>query len=146
MAFDDHSQVLHWLPAEDRWEAISWDDWLQFRELKHPFMPLPEISGGIHYFIVCIHDDSTPINLIPHKYLIDPDGHIGSDNFAGLTAEERDDYNRIMMLPKYGPGDEDRLKEIRGKMGEIGNIYFPPTESFFALILGLSQKAPGTTV
>jgi hypothetical protein len=84
MAFEYPSQVLHWRPAEDRREPVSWDDWLQFRELKQPFIPLPGVKGGIHYFVVYIHDDSTPINLVPHKYLIDADGLLCRR--SGLTS------------------------------------------------------------
>jgi hypothetical protein len=67
---------------------------MAFRALQAPAGGLPGVSGGIHYFIVCIHDDRVPINPIPHKYLIEPDGTIGHNNFAGLTRQERDDYGR----------------------------------------------------
>ena len=47
---------------------------MAFRALQAPAVGLPGVSGGIHYFIVCIHDDRVPINPIPHKYLIEPTG------------------------------------------------------------------------
>ena len=137
MAFEDGQQVLHWLPGEDRWELIAWDPWMAFRAIMEPFMPLPGVSSGIHHFIVCIHDDGAPVNLIAHKYLIEPDGRIGADNFAGLTRDEREDLNRLMIVREYGPGDEERLNEIRGKMG---NVHYPPPESFYALVRVLPKS------
>jgi hypothetical protein len=133
--FEEGQQALHWLSAEDRWELISWDAWSAFRAIT-PFASLPDVVGGIHYFIVCIHDDGVPINLIPHKYIIEPDGRIGSDNFAGLTRTERDDYSRILLVREYGPGDEERLNEIRGKMGTVN---YPPPGSFYPLVRALPR-------
>jgi hypothetical protein len=103
MADEDHMRILHWKPEADRWEDIPYDKWMAFRGLGTPFVPLSGVTGGIHYFIVSIHDDGVAVNLIPHKYLIEPDGQIGRDNFAGLTRQEREDYQRIMVVPRYGP-------------------------------------------
>jgi hypothetical protein len=72
-----------------------------------PFEPLRGVRGGIHYFIVAICDeDGTPLNLIDHKYLIEKDGRVARDNFAGLTKDERADYDRILM--KQHGTDADR--------------------------------------
>jgi len=137
MSTADHMHVLHWLPIEDRWETISWDAWGAFRGILAPAVGLSGISGGVHYFIVCVHDDGVPVNLIPHKYMIDPDGRIGADNFAGLTKAERDDYNRIMLAREYAPGEEDRLNAIRQKMG---HVYYPPRGSHSALLRALPKR------
>ena len=139
MIFENPMQVLHWLPEEDRWEFIGWDDWVAF--VWPPQVCLPGISGGIHYFIVCIHDDDVPLNLIPHKYIIDPDGRIGADTFAGLTRTEREDYRRLMFARERGPSDMALLHEIRRKMR---NINFPPRASIEALRRAL-PKAPKIT-
>jgi hypothetical protein len=142
MHFEGDTQVLHWLPNEDRWEPIMWDAWMKFRGLMEPAVGLPGISDGIHYFIVCVHDNDVPLNIIPHKYLTEPDGRIGPDNFAGLTRGERDDYSRLMLARKYGPGDENRLDEIRGK---TGRVYRPPKESVTALMRVLPKTPrPGS--
>jgi hypothetical protein len=136
--FEDGHQVLHWLPAEVRWELISWDAWSKFRAISIPHEPLPGVTGGIHHFIVCIHDDGAAVNLIPHKYLIEPSGKIGPDNFAGLTRKEREDYDRLMLVRQYGPGDHERLNEIREKMGKVN---YPPPESREALQRVLPKAA-----
>jgi hypothetical protein len=112
---------------------------MAFRALQAPAVGLPGVSGGIHYFIVCIHDDRVPINPIPHKYLIEPDGTIGHNNFAGLTRQERDDYGRLMIARKEGPGDRDRLNEIPRKMGKV---YYPPKDSIYALMCVLPKSPP----
>jgi hypothetical protein len=138
MQFEGDMQVLHWLSDEDRREMISWKAWTALRRLMEPPAGLPGISGGIHYFLVCVHDNNVPVNLIPHKYLVEPDGRIGVDNFAGLTRKERADYSRIMVASKYGPGDENRLNEIHRNMSKV---YFPPKESVASLMRALPQAA-----
>jgi hypothetical protein len=140
MAHEDHVRVLHWLPDEDRWEVIPWNDWIAFCELGATFRTIPSVGGGIHYFIVLIHDDDLPINLIPHKYLIDLDGRIGRDNFGDLTRQEREDYDRLMIARELGPRDEERLDEIRKK---LGNVQLPPEESLDALKRTLGREPKG---
>jgi hypothetical protein len=114
MTFESPMQVLHWLPEEDRWELIGWANWVAF--VWPPQACLPGVPAGIHYFIVCIHHDGAPLNLILHKYLIDPDGRIGADNFAGLSRTERDDYRRLMLLREPRSSDMAQLHELRQKM------------------------------
>jgi hypothetical protein len=117
MADEDHMRALHWLPESDRWEDIPWDQWLKFREWVGAGEPLPGIRAGIHYFVVCIHDDGVAVNVIPQKYMIDPDGKIGRDNFAGLTRQEREDYQRLVVKREYDPGDQECIDAIHAKMG-----------------------------
>jgi hypothetical protein len=131
MAFEDGVTVLHWLPSEDRWEIIAWEDWSAFRAIDKPHKALPGVNGGIHFFIVRVHEGDETFNLIPHKYLIDPDGRIGHDNFGGLTRQEREDYSRLMVKIEYEQGDQERIDEIRDKMGR--DVYLPPRESLAAL-------------
>jgi hypothetical protein len=133
--------ALHWLPHENRWETISWDAWGAFREIAQPFAPLPGVSGGIHYFVTGVHGHGATINIITHKYLIQPDGLIGRDNFAGLTREERADFSRLMMAMEEGPGDAERLQELREKM----DVDDPPSVSYDALVRALpGLPAPGS--
>jgi hypothetical protein len=126
----DNPHVLHWLPEEDRWELIGWEDWTAFRGIMAPSIGLPGIAGGIHYFIVCVHDDGTLVNLLPHKYVIELDGRIGPHNFPGLTREERLTYSQIMLARESNPKDKARLDEIRSKMWDV---FLPPPESIPAL-------------
>jgi len=109
----------------------------RLRELFVPFRPLSGVGGGVHYFVVCIVDDRQTVNIIPHKYLVEPNGKIGRDNFYGWNREEREDYNRLMLAGEFKPGDEARLQAIRAK-GE--NAMDPPRESLYALA-ALSQLA-----
>ena len=85
MDFEKQMLILHWLPQEDRWEAITWDAWSAFRGSLTPSIGLPGVLGGIHHFAVVVLDGTEPVNIIPHKYLIEPDGRIGRTNFGGLT-------------------------------------------------------------
>jgi hypothetical protein len=131
--FGDKLFALHWVPSEDRWETITWATWMTFRGLSAEFVPLPNVRGGVHHFVVCAHDSRVPLNLIPHKYLIDPDGRIGNDNFAGLTREERTEYQRLMIAMEHAPGDQEQIEAIRAKM----DISDPPPDSYDALVRAL---------
>ena len=137
MSDQDHMRVLHWLPESDSWEDIRWDKWMKFRAWENA-EPLPGIRGGIHHFVVCIHDDGVAVNVIPQKYMIDPDGKIGRDNFAGLTRQEREDYQRLVVKREYDPGDQECIDAIHAKMGSANNA---PKQSMAAL-KRLFPKAP----
>ena len=72
-------QVLHWRGGE--WHRIVWQDWMSFRGLTVPFVPLPYVTAGEHYFAICIVEDGRLHNIVPHRHLIDCDGRIANDNF-----------------------------------------------------------------
>src|SRR5215472_8648132 len=132
---DEHStHALHWLPDENRWAGIDWDDFLAFRELSGPIRPLPGVAGGVHYFVVCICGEGQTFNIIPHKYLVEPNGKIGSDNFYGWNREEREDFNRLMVAREFKPGEEKRLRAIQEKGGSAMD---PPHESLYQLVRAL---------
>jgi hypothetical protein len=133
----DGQQVLHWLPDEDRWEFIIWSDFLNFRGMGEKAAALPGVSGGIHYFLVCIHDDGAPANLIAHKYLVQPDGSLGPDLFSGFTKEERADYGRLMVQLKMTPEEQQRVRSLQEKAGKV---HYPPNESIYALMRALPKR------
>jgi hypothetical protein len=60
--------ALHWKSETNRWEEIGWDEFLAFRELCVPFKPLPDVTSGIHHFVVCVCGEGQTHNIIPHKY------------------------------------------------------------------------------
>jgi hypothetical protein len=125
---DEHGmRALHWLPEQDLWAEIDWNDFLAFRAFYVPFKRLPGVAAGVHYFVVCVCADEQTYNIIPHKYLVDPDGKISRDNFYGWNPEERDDYNRLMLVMKFGPGEAERLDRIRQK--GAGAMDLPPNRS-----------------
>jgi hypothetical protein len=127
-------RVLRWVPEDNRWVEDDWDRFIAFREFMVPFAPLPSVAGGIYHFAVCVCDDEQVFNIIPHKYLVEPDGKIGADNFYGWTREERDDYSRLMVASKEKPGDRERLDAIRDK---TGSAMYPPRESLYPLVRAL---------
>jgi hypothetical protein len=131
---DDSTRVLHWLPEEDRWVEIDWDDFAAFREFLTPFRPLPGVAGGVHYFVVCICGDGQTYNIIPHKYLVEPNGKIGRDNFYGWNREEREDFNRLMLAREFKADEEARLRAIQEKGGPA---MYPPRESLYPLVRAL---------
>jgi hypothetical protein len=156
MAFDESGlQVLHWLSDEDRWEPIAWDDWLAFlgdwmpsvgpsgiSMSVLPSIGLTGILGGIHYFVVCIHDRGAVVNIIPHKYLVEFDGQVEADNFVGFSRDDREDYRRVMSAKGASPADAARLTELRNK--KIG-AHDPPQSSLTALRRALPKPPkPGT--
>lgn len=132
---DLDSIVLHWLPEENRWKTISWDLWVAFRGIFQEQVTLPNVGGGIHHFAVCVlDDDETVVNAILHKYLVEPNGSIGRDNFAGFTKEDREEDIRLTRLREFGPGDRERLDELHNKME---GAYAPPLDSIIALVRAL---------
>jgi len=78
----------------DRWEDVRWDDWMAFRELEGIVRFRRE--RGIHHLPWDLHDDGVTVTDHPAKDLIEPDGRIGRANCAGLTREERADYDVLM--------------------------------------------------
>lgn len=130
ISFEPGIQVLHWSPEAECWKLVSWSAWTAFRNLFEPFTPLPGASSGIHWFIVCIHDDGLPVNLIPHKYLVERDGKIGADNFYGWNREDRADYDRLVVARTLTDADQRRLCEIQYRAGDA---MYPPLESLSAL-------------
>lgn len=127
ISFEPETQVLHWLPAEARWDLIPWSAWMSFRAIFDPFKPLPGITSGVHCFIVCIHGDDYVFNLIPHKYLIEPDGQIGPSNFMGWNKEDRADYERLMVRPTLTRTEEVRVREIQYRTSD--SMYPPPNSA-----------------
>ena len=110
--------VLHWLPEEDRWALVSWDDWVKFIGIgRAQKVGLPGVNGGVHYFLVCVLDDyGAPANLIPHKYFINPDGTPRADNFGGATKEERETYGTLFLKHERTPEKEKLFNQLAEKM------------------------------
>jgi hypothetical protein len=116
-------------------------DFMAVGEPRSSSIGLPGIAGGIHYFVVCIHDDGAAVNLISHKYLIEPDVLMGADNFAGFSRDDGTDYTWLMVAKQHSAEDEARLDELRQKMG----VYRPPRESIAALRRALPKPPqPGS--
>ncbi|MBX3580039.1 MAG: hypothetical protein KF723_22775 [Rhizobiaceae bacterium] len=111
---------LHWLSDRECWRRleITDEDWAAFRGLLTAHRPLDGVRGGLHHFALVVYDEDNrlPVNIIPHQYIVDGEGRIVPDNMAGLTREERHDFDRIMRSGRYGPGDEARITDIRNKM------------------------------
>ena len=137
--------VLHWVPQEDRWHEIQLGDWSAFvgankwLDENADRAALVGIPPGIAYFVVCALDDDgvTPVNIIPHKYLIDPGGFKGADNFAGFTREDRRDQWELMLRPEMTSADEKRYSEL-GRKGR--DAMQPPRDSAFALVRALGKS------
>lgn len=142
---EDSMHVLHWLPDENRWIEVGKNDFSAFRELCVPFRPLPGVAGGVHYFIVCACDESETVNIIPHRYLVEPSGRIGRDNFSGWTREEREDFNRLMLTRELKPSDQEKLHATRAKGG---HAMYPPRNSLYPLVHALpyppARNSPAT--
>jgi hypothetical protein len=84
---DEGQQVFHL--RDGTWHKVPWDRWLAFRGIGNEFKALPNVVAGEHYFVVCVVEDGRLFNILPHRYLIDSDGHIADDHYFGvLTADE----------------------------------------------------------
>jgi hypothetical protein len=130
----DAMHVLCWVPEESRWTDVGWDDFIAFCAHFAPFAPLPGVAGGIYHFVVCVCAEGQTFNIVPHKYIVEPSGRIGADNFYGWTREERDDYGRLMLARKEEAGDSERLRAIRDK---AKSAMYPPREAFYPLVRAL---------
>jgi hypothetical protein len=135
----NYMRAFRWVSDDNCWVEVGWNDFLAFREFMVPFVALPGVAAGVHYFVVCVCDDKQVFNLIAHKYLVEPNGKIGADNFYGWTKEERDDYNRLMIALTEESGDRKRLDEIREK---AGIAMYPPRESLYPLVRALPFSPP----
>ena len=49
---------------DGEWRRVTWQDWLSFRELGCPFVPLPGVIEGDHHFVVCFVEDGRLNNII----------------------------------------------------------------------------------
>ena len=85
ISLDEGQQVLHWRDAA--WHRIAWQSWMSFRALNADFAPLPDVTAGEHRFVVCIVEDGRLFNILPHRYLIDPDGRIADDRYFGVLSD-----------------------------------------------------------
>jgi hypothetical protein len=81
----------------------------------HAFRPLADVGSGVHYFVVCICAEEQTWNIIPHKYLVEPSGKLGADNFDGWNREEREDFNRLMVAREFKPSSV-RLSALRDQI------------------------------
>jgi hypothetical protein len=77
---------------------------------------------------------SRPGTSIPHKYLVEPSGKLGADNFYGWNRHERENFNRLMVAREFKPGEEERLRQIQAKGGPA---MYPPRESLYPLVRAL---------
>jgi hypothetical protein len=144
-SWPDKLLILYWVPEADRWASVDLRDWIGFvganRWTNEAALKgaLPNIAPGIAYFVICVldNDDVTPVNIIPHKCLIEPGGYMGPDNFAGFTREDRRDYWELMLKREPTSADSDRYDEL-GSKGY--NARLPPKDSAFALVRALIRS------
>ena len=85
-------EVLHWLPEQDRWEPmdgiVAGVPGMGCTRQRSASVASP-FDAGIHHFVVCIYGDEIdeivfkmfdgpngvgPMNVFPHKYIIDAEG------------------------------------------------------------------------
>ena len=132
--YDDGFYVFHLVPNEERWVEIGWDDWSAFRAITKPFRPPPGILCGIHYFVTCACGKGKTFNIVPHKYLVEPSGRIGRDNFRGWNREEREDFRRLSLLWELTPEEKARSQALADR---AVNAMAPPPESIGPLARAL---------
>ena len=132
VSLDEGQQVLHWRGGE--WHRIVWQDWMSFRGLTAPFVPLPYVTAGEHHFAICIVEDGRLHNIIPHRYLIDRDGRIANDNFFGVLLDEeakryRAFNRRHYEHPQYHPLNDEEQLEFEVFRDRLWRSWLPPVEA-----------------
>jgi len=116
------------------WHCIAWQDWMSFRELDAPFVPLPHVTAGEHRFVVCIVEDGRLHNIIPHRYMIDRDGRIANDHYFGVLSDfEIKRYRalkkRLKPCQKAHPLNTDEQTELNSMRDRLWRSRLPPAEA-----------------
>lgn len=106
MTNDEGMQIFRWDADARVWTPVSWPAWMKFRE-QGGFEPLPGVRNGDYSFVVCIVDEGTLFNIIPHKYRVDADGMIAQHRFDDLSADERAFVSKWTMSP-VAPYDDEK--------------------------------------
>lgn len=136
--------ILHWVADTNRWDRVAGSEWATFLGVDRLFGKRPargglsNVQAGVHHFVVvCLDDDGvTPVNIIPHKYLIERGGFKGPDNFAGFSREDNRDYLDLHVKRILSAKDDARLNELRRRVW-MSNL--PPTGSVPALVRALPR-------
>jgi len=129
---DDGQQVLHL--RDGAWHHIPWDGWLKFRDEGQSWAPIPHVTVGEHYFVVCVVEDGRLFNIIPHRYLIDNDGRIADDRYFGvLSDEEMKQFEalnrRHYECPQTSPLTEAEQRTFEAIRDRLWRSWLPPTEA-----------------
>jgi hypothetical protein len=129
---DEGHQVLHL--RNGAWHRIPWDSWAKFRDEGHSWAPLPYVTVGEHYFVVCVVDDGRLFNIIPHRYLIDNDGRIADDRYFGVLSDEEikqfeANNRRHYEYPQTSPLAETEQRTFEAIRDRLWRSWLPPTEA-----------------
>jgi hypothetical protein len=132
VALDEGQQVLHW--RDGAWHRIAWQDWMNFRELRGAFAPLPYVTAGEHRFVVCIVEDGRLYNIIPHRYLIDRDGRIADDCYFGVLSDGEIERYRALNkrhyeYPEAHPLNDEERREFDAIRDRLWRSWLPPVEA-----------------
>lgn len=132
VSLDNGQQVLHWLVGA--WHRIAWQDWMSFRGLNAPFAPLPYVTAGEHYFVVCIVEDGRLYNILPHRYLIDRDGRIADDRYFGVLSDSEIERYELLNkrhyeYPQAHPLNREEQAEFDAIRDRLWRSWLPPVEA-----------------
>ena len=135
----DNTVILHWDECRTSWTPLSWRDWVRFRGLDEGGLSLlAGAEAGEHYFVVCVLGDRGELcNVIPHRYVLSPDGRL-VHGFDGLGAAERDEFYRIQVLRLPTIEDLERYDEL-GSRGFAVNL--PPPRTVQPLLRAMPGAA-----
>jgi hypothetical protein len=135
----DNTVILHWDECRASWSRLPWRDWVKFRGLDASGLSLlAGAEAGEHYFVVCVLGDFGELaHLIPHRYLLSPDGRL-VHGFDGLGGEEREEYCRIQVLAVPTNEDSKRYGELHAR-GFTVNL--PPRHTIHPLLKAIPGLA-----
>ena len=135
----DNTVILHWDESRTEWEKLSWREWVRFRGLDYGGLSLlAGAEAGEHYFLVCVLGERGELaNVIPHRYVLSTDGRL-MHGFDGLEQAEREEYDRIQVLPWPTVADSERRQELDGR-GFTVNL--PPVHTLPPLLMALPGLA-----
>jgi hypothetical protein len=131
---DEGQQVLHW--RQDEWHRIPWAQWMSFRAdfADTPFVPLPDVTAGEHYFVVCAVEDGRLFNIIPHRCLIDGDGRIADDGYFGVLSDEEIKHYKALNkrhyeYPQTSPLNKAEEETFEALRSRLWRSWLPPVEA-----------------
>jgi hypothetical protein len=132
VSLDNGQQVLHWHGTT--WHRIAWRDWIRFREAGDSFFPLPYVTAGEHYFVVCIVENGRLYNVHPHRYLIDGDGRIADDRYFGVLLDGEIERYRALNkrhyeYPQAHPLNDEEQTDFDSIRDRLWRSWLPPFEA-----------------
>jgi plasmid stability protein len=121
------------------WVTVDWDDWVHFRSGRDNQSRTIGTRSAHEYYVVAVFDENGDlVNAIRHNYRVAENGTYHWAALDLLSEDERADYQRLMTIPAFAEGDEERLAQLQEKMAPALEL---PQEAVSSLRAALAEIA-----